>query len=143
MHPESALFNKQIWLNRRCGAVTLVVLGLGLLLPGCGNVVYTYRANGAASTLEAARQAGAEQTALYEYTLASEHLKKAMSEASEADYGDASELARLADEYATLALKMAHLRQSAPRVPAAATLTAEPDLPSAATSGSAPGEEFR
>lgn len=77
---------------------------------GCGNVLYTIDANRAASKLEEAKQAGAERTALYEYTLAQAHLTKAMSEASEADYGDAYELARRANEYAEQAVSKARLR---------------------------------
>ena len=80
------------------------------LASGCGNVLYTMDANRAASKLEEAKQAGAERTALYEYTLAQAHLTKAMSEASEADYGDAYELARRANAYAELAVTKARLR---------------------------------
>lgn len=80
------------------------------LASGCGNVLYTIDANRAASKLEEAKQAGAERTALYEYTLAQAHLTKAMSEASEADYGDAYELARRANEYAEQAVSKARLR---------------------------------
>ena len=74
-------------------------------MAGCGNSLYALRANQAASKLEEARSAGAEQRAPYEYTLAKEHLDKAMSEAAEADYGDAYSLADSAYEYADQAVE--------------------------------------
>ena len=55
--------------------------------------------------MEEARSAGAEQRAPYEYTLAKEHLDKAMSEAAEADYGDAYTLANAAYDYADQAVQ--------------------------------------
>jgi hypothetical protein len=113
MQPENAQSPTRVRCRCRFDSITLASLCLGLSLCGCGNVLYTYRANGASSKLEAARQAGAEKTALYEYTLAQEHLSKAMSEASEADYGDAAELAQLADEYAAQAVEKARLRMRA------------------------------
>lgn len=88
-----------------CGRGVSILALFGLSLSGCGNVLYTARANAASARLEQARQAGAEERALYEYTLAREHLAKAMTEASEADYGDAYELAGLAREYADQALE--------------------------------------
>ncbi len=72
---------------------------------GCGNSLYALRVNQASSKLEEARNAGAEQRAPYEYTLAKEHLEKAMSEAAEADYGDAYSLADSAYEYADRAVE--------------------------------------
>ncbi len=74
-------------------------------LTGCGNSLYALRVNAAASKLEQARNAGAEQRAPYEYTLAKEHLDKAMSEAAEADYGDAYTLANAAYDYADQAVQ--------------------------------------
>jgi hypothetical protein len=79
-------------------------------LSGCGNVVYAYRAHHATAKLEEAHKAGAEHRATYEYTLAQEHLRKAKTEAAEADYGDACELAALADEYAQRALDQVRAR---------------------------------
>lgn len=114
MQPVTAHPFKRIrWIGRR-GRLTTSVVCLGLMLPGCGNVLYTVSASRASGKLEEARLAGAEKSTLYEYTLAQEHLNKAMSEASEADYGDAYELAQLANEYATQALNKARLRQRAP-----------------------------
>jgi len=82
--------------------MALVLAGMALV--GCGNVLYAARANDVAQRLEEARQAKAEERAPYEYTLAEEHLEKAMSEAAEADYGDAYHLAGLASEYVDRAL---------------------------------------
>ncbi len=67
--------------------------------------LYALRVNAAASKVEEARNAGAEQRAPYEYTLAKEHLDKAMSEAAEADYGDAFTLANAAYDYADQAVQ--------------------------------------
>lgn len=123
MQPVTAPPFKRIrWIGRR-GKFAPSLLCLGLMLPGCGNVLYSVSASRASSKLEEARIAGAEKSTLYEYTLAQEHLNKAMSEASEADYGDAYELAQLANEYATRALHKARLRQRAPE-PSTETLPA-------------------
>ena len=94
-----------------------------ILLPGCGNVLYTYRAGEATSKIEEAKEAGAEKSATYEYVLAQEHLNKAMSEAAEADYGDAAELAELAEEYAQIAVDKAKRRMSAKPPSATAATT--------------------
>ncbi len=94
--------------GRFCHAVGLVLTGslLAALVTGCGHPLYAARAGAASSKLEEAREAGAEQRAPYEFTLADEHLKKAMSEASEADYGDAFDLATEAQEHAQRALAL-------------------------------------
>jgi len=94
-------------------------LSAAACLTGCGNSLYALRANAAASKLEEARNAGAEQRAPYEYTLAKEHLDKAMSEAAEADYGDAYTLANEAYDYADQAVQ--RCAQSAANPNAAAT----------------------
>lgn len=116
MQPEKANSNTRLRFICRYGSIALGCIGLGLTLPGCGNILYTYRANSASTRLEEARQAGAEKTALYEYTLAREHLDKAMSEAAEADYGDAYELAELADGYAERAAAKARQHLNVPHV---------------------------
>lgn len=73
---------------------------------GCGNALYALEANSASSKLEEARELGAEQYAPYEYYLAKEHLEKAQSEASEADYSDAAELAEEAGVHADKAIRL-------------------------------------
>ena len=86
--------------------LAFVLLGSGAAcVAGCGNSLYALRANQAASKLEEAKNAGAEQRSPYEYTLAKEHLDKAMSEAAEADYGDAYSLADSAYDYAEQAVE--------------------------------------
>jgi len=94
-------------------------------LAGCGNTLYAFSANAAASKLEEARNAGAEQRAPYEYTLAKEHLDKAMSEAAEADYGDAYELANAAYEYAEQAVQHCTQKTNANANPVSAKETAQ------------------
>lgn len=77
-----------------------------LLCVGCGNTLYAVRANSASERLEEARQLGAEELAPYEYFYAKAHLEKAASEAAEAEYGNASDLAQLSEEYANKAVKL-------------------------------------
>lgn len=74
---------------------------------GCGNTLYAVAANSASSKVEEARELGAEQYATYDFYLATEHLQKAQSEASEADYSDATELAERAEEHADKAISVA------------------------------------
>jgi hypothetical protein len=85
-----------------------VLLSFALTVTGCGNALYAIKANAAATRLEEARQAGAEDGAPYEYYYAKLHLEKASSEASEADYSDAAQLAEIAEEYAIKATRLAN-----------------------------------
>lgn len=73
---------------------------------GCGNTLYAIQANSAANKVEEARELDAEKYAPYEYYVAKEHLEKAQSEAAEADYSDASNLAEVAEEYADKAIRL-------------------------------------
>ena len=81
----------------------LTLLGAG---SGCGNTLYAIQANSAANKVEEARELDAEKYAPYEYYVAKEHLEKAQSEAAEADYSDASNLAEVAEEYADKAIRL-------------------------------------
>lgn len=78
-------------------------IGLG----GCGGTLYAVQATAASSKLEEARAVGAERLAPYEFYLADEHMKKASEEASQANYGDAIDLAEKAEESADKAIKLA------------------------------------
>jgi len=77
------------------------------LASGCGNTLYAVQISAASSKLEEAHELGAEQYAAYEYWYAYEHIQKAQSEASEADYSDAVNLAETGEEYAEKAIKLA------------------------------------
>jgi hypothetical protein len=79
---------------------------------GCGNTWYAVRANAASGKLEQARELGAEQSAPYEYFYAKEHLQKAQTEAAEADYSDAVDLAGASEEYADKAIRRAQEARS-------------------------------
>jgi hypothetical protein len=79
----------------------------GLSITGCGGTLYAVQANAASSKLEEARELGAERYAPYEYWFAREHIEKAESEAAEADYGDAANLAAVAEDYADKAIERA------------------------------------
>lgn len=89
----------------------VLALGVALLLSvlwcGCGNTLYAIQISSASSKLEEAHELGAEQYAPYEYWFAYEHIEKAQSEASEADYSDAVKLAEVGEEYADKAIKLA------------------------------------
>jgi hypothetical protein len=91
-------------LPTRSWALSLVLLGC----TGCGNALYAVQANSASGKLEEAHELGAEQYAPYEYYYAKEHLQKAQSEASEADYSDAIDLAATSEEYADKAIRLTH-----------------------------------
>jgi arginyl-tRNA--protein-N-Asp/Glu arginylyltransferase len=80
--------------------------GLLLTVSGCGNAMYAIAANSASSKVEEARELGAEQYATYDFYLATEHLEKAQTEASEADYGDAANLAESAQMHAEKAIEL-------------------------------------
>ena len=87
-------------------AVTLALAMSLTALLGCGNTLYAVRANSASGKLEEARELGAEMYAPYEYFYAQEHLHKAQTEAAEADYGDAVDLAEASAEYAERAIRL-------------------------------------
>lgn len=89
-------------LPTRSWAWLLVILGC----TGCGNALYAVQANSASGKLEEAHELGAEQYAPYEYYYAKEHLQKAQSEAAEADYSDAIDLAATSEEYADKAIRL-------------------------------------
>ena len=86
-----------------------VVVAMALMAPtlgGCGGVLYAVQASAANSKVEEARSLRAETQAPYEFYLAEEHMKKASEEASQANYGDAVELAERAEEAADKAIKL-------------------------------------
>ncbi|APR76106.1 Hypothetical protein A7982_01453 [Minicystis rosea] len=89
------------------GAMLGALAGLCLFgASGCGNFFYAIYAGGATSKLETAQALGAEKYAPYEYHYAREHLRKAMEEASSADYGDAIDYADEAEKYAEKAIQL-------------------------------------
>jgi hypothetical protein len=96
--------------------VALTLLGGAM---GCGNAIYAARITEASQELARAEQLGAEARAPYEYHYAVEHLRKARSEAMEADYGDAIELAGVAYDYASRAVQVAQQVEPAAAVPQA------------------------
>jgi Domain of unknown function (DUF4398) len=89
------------WLTR---ALCIIAFGGAT---GCGNAIYAVQVNAASSKVEEAHELGAEQYAPYEYYYAKEHLEKAQSEAAEADYSDAVDLAEASEEYADKAIRLA------------------------------------
>jgi hypothetical protein len=95
---------------RRAGGVARLVpfaLVAAFCLGGCGHTIYAINANAATAKLEEAHELGAELYAPYEYWFALEHIDKAQTEASEGDYGDAIDLAKIGEEYADKAIELA------------------------------------
>ncbi|HKQ68740.1 MAG TPA: DUF4398 domain-containing protein [Polyangiaceae bacterium] len=90
----------------RLGLAAVTVVTALAFGGGCGGALYAIQVNGAASKVAQAKELGAENLAPYEYYYASEHLNKAMSEASEGDYSDANQFANVAEEYADKAIKL-------------------------------------
>jgi hypothetical protein len=74
---------------------------------GCGNALYATRITQASDEVARAEQLGAASRAPYEYYYALEHLRKARTEALEADYGAAIALAQTAFDYASRAVQVA------------------------------------
>jgi len=79
---------------------------LAALSTGCGGTLYAVQASAASSKVNEAKAVGAEKLAPYEFYLAEEHMKKASEEASQANYGDAVEMAEKAEEAADKAIKL-------------------------------------
>ncbi|MEN9785111.1 MAG: hypothetical protein RLZZ299_375 [Pseudomonadota bacterium] len=84
----------------------LLLLPAMLLLSGCA-VRAGVRLVSADHALDAALEAGGEDAAIYETTLARAYLEKAREEAGHADYGAAETLARQARAFAESARRKA------------------------------------
>jgi hypothetical protein len=90
--------------NLPSGSLVLMLAPLMVSALGCGPVEYISQVgNKAASAVSAAKLASAERYAPYEYTAAEEYLHKAREEASHAEYQDAIEYGRKAEELANRA----------------------------------------
>jgi hypothetical protein len=96
----------------RCWFVVIACLHLA----GCGNAIYALRITRAADEVARAEQLDAARRAPYEYHYAVEHLRKARTEARQADFADAIRLALIAREYASRAVQVA--QRVEPLVPA-------------------------
>ena len=93
---------------------------LAWLAAGCGNALYAMRVTQATAELQRAEQLDAAHRAPYEYFYALEHLKKARTEAVEADFADAAALAEIAYQYAERAIQISERVEPAapsPRTP--------------------------
>lgn len=86
-------------------------------LLGCGNSIYAVRVTQAATEVARAEQLDAARQAPYEYYYALEHLRKAQTEAAEADFGDAIALAEVAYQYANRAVLLAQRVEANPIQP--------------------------
>ena len=88
----------------RAGFLAALVLAV---LPACTAARASYYVVDAERNLHAAARMGAEERAVYEYTLAKEYLWKAKEEVNASDYGSAEQLCKKSIEYAALALERA------------------------------------
>lgn len=88
---------------------SLAVMACGLM-PACGPVMYSVNIRPAASALEEAREAGAEEHAPYEYYFGLAHLEKAREEYGQGWYQDALQCAETAEEYGVRARNLARRR---------------------------------
>jgi hypothetical protein len=104
---------------------------------GCGNALYAARANQASEELARAEQLDALARAPYEYHYALEHLRKARTEALEADYSAAISLAEVAFDYASRAVQQAQRVEPSGMVPG--VLVPSLVVPGGMAPGAAPG----
>lgn len=85
-----------------------IVLASLIAAGGCGPVEYLHQVTRRAQTaVSAAKSAGADRHAPYEYTAAAEYLHKAREEAGYADYQSAIRFGRKAEVLALRAAKIA------------------------------------
>jgi hypothetical protein len=89
---------------------SVIVLLAALSTAACGPIGYTATILSASQAIEEARQAGAAETAPYEYFYAQAHFDKAREEAAEAEYQRSMTLAGTAREYAERARDLARRR---------------------------------
>jgi hypothetical protein len=97
-------------------------------ISGCGPIEYINQVSvKAASAVSAAKLAQADRYAPYEYTAAEEYLHKAREEAGYAEYEDAIEFGRRAEELANKgrAISVARLSQGGGSASSAATPASE------------------
>jgi hypothetical protein len=98
------------------GASMSLAVALTVFAPGCGPIEYINQVSvKAAGAVSAAKLAQADRYAPYEYTAAEEYLHKAREEAAYAEYQDAIEFGRKAEEFADKgrAIAVAKLSRSA------------------------------
>jgi hypothetical protein len=102
--------------TKALGGVAAVSLLALVSLSGCGPIEYINQVGvKAASAVSAAKLAQADRYAPYEFTAAEEYLHKAREEAGYAEYEDAIEFGRRAEDFANKgrAIAVARLSQSA------------------------------
>jgi hypothetical protein len=115
------------------GGVLVLAASLTASVSGCGPIEYINQVGvKAAGAVSAAKLAQADRYAPYEYTAAEEYLHKAREEAGYAEYQDAIEFGRKAEELANKgrAIAVAKLSQSA-GASSAATPATEARTPAA------------
>jgi len=91
----------------------LAVFLLVIPTTACGGTLYAINASSASTSLEEAKEVGAEELAPYEYYYAKAHLDQAQIEASSASYSDAIIYAETAEEYADKAIELSKAARAA------------------------------
>ena len=86
---------------------SLALIAALLCASGCGPVLYMVNLSSAQHAVEEARQENAARLAPYEFHYAAEHLRKAEEFAATAEYQDALDMARVAEEYGDRARDLA------------------------------------
>jgi hypothetical protein len=100
---------------RRCLPLGAGVLAIGGVMSGCGPVEYISQVGSrAAGAVAAAREVNAERYAPYELAAAEAYLAKAREEAGYAEYQNAIELGRKAEQHARKARALALQKRAAP-----------------------------
>jgi hypothetical protein len=128
---------------QRLAREKLALVLAAVFVCGCGPVEYINQVGiKAASAVSAAKLAQADRYAPYEYTAAEEYLHKAREEAGYAEYEDAIEFGRRAEELANKgrAIAVARLSQSG-GASSAATPTREREEPRAPADAPRPEAE--
>lgn len=92
--------------TRKCFLTTATLTMALLVCAGCGSAFSAERMGRAQERLREAREAGAEALAPYEFHSARAYLRKAETEAAEADYDDAITLASSSEAFSTRAIEL-------------------------------------
>jgi hypothetical protein len=94
----------------RAAGVALASLLLGAVASGCTAARASYFVLDAERKLQTAVEAGAEERAVYEFTLAREYLWKAREEVNSSDFGAAEQLCKKSVTWSAQALELSEDR---------------------------------
>lgn len=98
--------------KRNGGQNAMALAASASILIGCGNTLYLIQANRAEQNFQEAVELGAEVDAPYEYYSAKVRLEEARHQASQAEYGPASDLSDEAYDYSVKAINICNKAHS-------------------------------